>query len=108
MNSLTKPVVSRAERSLGAMEKFFYLLNQNHPNHFAMAGEVSGPTRIDQWQNALNLVAHHSPLVWSRIERDNEGVPVFRPVAHGSIPLKVMQYGASKWTDEVAAQIAQP
>lgn len=108
MNSLTEPFVHRAGRSLGAMEKFFYLLNQNHPNHFAMAAEVSGPTRIDQWQDALDLVAHHSHLVWSAIERDSNGVPVFRPVPHESVPLKVAQYGRSKWTEEVAAQIAQP
>jgi hypothetical protein len=108
MNSMTEPVVHRAGRSLGAMEKFFYLLNQNNPNHFAMAAEVSGPTRIEQWQNALDLVAQHSHLVWSTIERDRNGVPAFRPVPHGSVPLKVEQYGRSKWTEEVAAQIAQP
>jgi hypothetical protein len=108
MNSLIKPVVSRAERALSAIEKFFYLLNQNHPNHFAMVGEVSGPTRINQWKGALDRVAQHSHLVWSRIERDSAGVPVFRPVSHGSVPLKVMPYDTSKWTEEVAAQIAQP
>ncbi|MFM0513715.1 phthiocerol/phthiodiolone dimycocerosyl transferase family protein [Paraburkholderia sp. RL17-373-BIF-A] len=108
MNSLMKPVASGIERPLGAMEKFFYLLNQDHPNHFAITGEVTGPTRIDQWRNGLDLVGHHSPLVWSRIERDSGGVPVFRPSPHGSIPLKVVSYDGSGWTDEVAAQLAQP
>jgi hypothetical protein len=108
MNSLMKPVVSGTERPLGAMEKFFYLLNQNNPNHFAITGEVTGPTRIDQWQNGLDLVAHHSPLVWSRIERDRYGVPVFRSSPHGSVPLKVVLYDGARWTDEVAAQLAQP
>jgi hypothetical protein len=108
MNSLTKPILSGAERPLGTMEKLFYLLNQNHPNHFAITGEVTGPTRIDQWQNGLDLVAHHSPLVWSRIERDGDGVPVFRSSPHGSVPLKVVPYDGSRWPDEVAAQLAQP
>ena len=108
MNSLMKPVVSGTERPLGAMEKIFYLLNQNHPNHFAITGEVTGPTRIDQWQNGLNLVARHSPLVWSRIERDRNDVPVFRSSPHGSVPLKVVSYDGPRWTDEVAAQLAQP
>jgi NRPS condensation-like uncharacterized protein len=108
MNSLVEPVISRTARALGAMEKFFYLLSQSHPNHFVMAGEVSGETRVDQWQDALDLVAHHSPLVWSRIERNRDGVPMFAPVAHGAVPLQVKPYGSSHWTDEAAAQVAQP
>ncbi|MBN3762931.1 condensation protein [Burkholderia sp. Ac-20365] len=108
MNLLAEPVMIRAARSLGAMEKFFYLLNQSHPNHFAMAAEVSGVTHVEQWQNALDLVAHHSPLVWSRVERDGSGALAFAPVPHGSVPLKVVRYGSSSWTREVAAQLAQP
>jgi hypothetical protein len=100
--------MSRTARALGPIEKFFYLLNQSHPNHFVMAGDVSGRTRVDQWQDALDLVAHHSSLVWSRIERNSDGVPVFVPVPHGSVPLQVKPYGASTWTGEAAAQVAQP
>ncbi|HEY2605497.1 condensation domain-containing protein [Paraburkholderia sp. RL18-103-BIB-C] len=108
MNSLTNPVVSGIERPLGSMEKFFYLLNQDNSNHFAITGEVTGPTRIDQWQDGLDLVAHHSSVVWSRIERDSDGVPMFRSSPRGSVPLKVVSYDGSRWTDEVAAQLAQP
>ncbi|MBN3754417.1 condensation protein [Paraburkholderia sp. Tr-20389] len=108
MNSLVEPVMSRTARSLGAIEKFFYLLSQSHPNHFVMAGEVSGRTRVDQWQDALDCVAHRSPLVWSRIERDSRGAPVFAPVPHGAVPLQVKPYESTKWTDEAAAQVAQP
>ena len=108
MNSLAKSTVSLSERSLGAMEKLFYLLNGSHPNHFAMVGEVTGPTSIDQWQNGLDQVAKRSPLAWSRIELDGNGMPVFRPTPPRSIPLKVAPYDASLWTAEVAAQIAEP
>jgi len=34
MNSLMKLVVSEIERPLGAMENFFYLLNQGPPESF--------------------------------------------------------------------------
>jgi hypothetical protein len=108
MNSLTEPVVPFAERSLGAMEKIFYLVNQHHPNHFAMVGDVAGSTRIEQWQNGLNQVARHSTLVWSRIERNSDGVPAIRQAPQGSIPLKVIAYDASGWTTEVAAQLTEP
>lgn len=108
MNSLAEPIMLRTARPLGAMEKFFYLLNQSHPNHFVMAADISGPTRIDQWQDALDLVAHHSPLVWSRIDHNSDGKPVFTPVPHGSVPLKITPHSASGWRSEVAAQLAQP
>lgn len=109
MISLTESVIPPlVERPLGAIEKLFYLLNQSHPNHFAMVGEVDGPTDIEQWQNGLNQVARHSPSVWTRIERDGDGIPVFRPVPHGSIRLKVVTQDAAGWAGEVAAQIAEP
>src|ERR1700686_3357035 len=98
----------RVERSLGAMEKIFYLVNQHHSNHFAMVGEVAGPTRIEQWQNGLAQVARHSTLVWSRIERNSEGVPAFWQAPQGAIPLKVLAYDASGWTTAVAAQLTEP
>jgi Aldo/keto reductase family len=75
------------ERSLSAMEKLFYLVNQHHSNHFAMVGEVAGPTRIEQW---------HS-----------DGVPAFRQAPQGFIPMKVLAYDASGWTTEVAAQLTE-
>jgi hypothetical protein len=98
----------RTERPLGAMEKIFYLVNQHHSNHFAMVGEVAGPTRIELWQNGLDQVARHSTLVWSRIEQNSDGVPAFRQAPQGSIPLKVLAYDASGWTTEVAAHLTEP
>ncbi len=43
-------------RPLGALEKLFWLMDQNRPVHFAMAAEVGGSTRIAQWQDALDRV----------------------------------------------------
>src|SRR5258708_35133118 len=107
MNSLTEPGATLAERSLGTMEKFFYLLNQTHPNHFAMEGEIVGPTEIGQWQGRLDQAGRHSAVIWSRIERDSHDVPRFRPAPQGSIPLKVLAYN-SGWTAEAGAQMGEP
>jgi hypothetical protein len=95
-------------RPLGALEKLFWLADQNRPIHFAIAAEIEGPTRADQWQDALDRVCRQSALIWSRIVLDKHGAPVFAPVRYGSIPLLVVENALSKWTDHVASQLDQP
>src|SRR5258708_18851922 len=69
-------------RPLGALEKLFWLADQNRPTHFSIAAEVGGSTRIEQWQGALDRVCRQSPLIWSRIIPDERGAPVFTPVPY--------------------------
>jgi hypothetical protein len=95
-------------RSLGALEKLFWLVDQNCPLHFAIAAEVGGSTRIEQWQSALDRVCRQSTLIWSRIVRDDRSVPMFSPVSRGSIPLHVVENAVSAWTDYVAGELARP
>jgi NRPS condensation-like uncharacterized protein len=95
-------------RPLGALEKLFWLSDQNRPVHFAIVAEVGGSTRIDQWQDALDRVCKQSALIWSRIVPDERGVPFFTPVAHGSIPLHVVSNVTSEWTTHVAAELDHP
>ena len=95
-------------RPLGALEKMFWLADQNRPTHFAIAAEVGGSTRIEQWQDALDRVCRQSALIWSRIVPDRRGAPVFTPVACGSIPLDVVENATSEWTAHVAGQLDQP
>ena len=95
-------------RPLGALEKMFWLADQNRPTHFAIAAEVGGSTRIEQWQDALDRVCRQSALIWSRIVPDQRGAPVFTPVAYGSIPLDVVKDAMSEWTAHVAGQLDQP
>jgi NRPS condensation-like uncharacterized protein len=95
-------------RPLGALEKLFWLTDQNRPTHFAIAAEVGGSTRIEQWQDALDGVCRQLALIWSRIVPDDRGVPFFMPVACGSIPLHVVGNATSEWTAHVAAQLDQP
>src|SRR6266436_5027671 len=94
-------------RPLGALEKLFWLADQNRPTHFAIAAEVGGSTRIEQWQDALDRVCRQSALIWSRIGPDERGAPVFTPVPYGSIPLHVVENAMSEWTAHVAGQLDQ-
>ena len=89
-------------RPLGALEKLFWLADQNRPTHFAIAAEVGGSTRIEQWQDALDRVCRQSVLIWSRIGLDERDAPVFKPEPCGSIPLHVVENATSEWTVHVA------
>ena len=95
-------------RPLGALEKLMWLADQNRPMHFAIAAEVGGSTRVEQWQDALDRVCQQSELIWSRIVPGERGVPVFLSVPHGSIPLHVAENAMSEWTAHVAGQLGQP
>jgi NRPS condensation-like uncharacterized protein len=95
-------------RPLGALEKMFWLADQNRPMHFAIAAEVGGSTAIAQWQEALDRVCRQSALIWSPIVPDKRGAPVFTPVPRGSIPLHVVANAMSEWTAHVAAELNLP
>src|ERR1700741_135658 len=101
----TTPMI---RRSLGALEKLFWLIDQNRPVHFAIAAEVGGSTGIAQWQSALDRVCRQSALIWSRIVRDDRDVPMFSPVSRGSIPLHVVENAVAAWPDHVGGELARP
>jgi hypothetical protein len=105
---LDQTLATAIPRPLGALEKLFWLADQNRPTHFAIAAEIGGSTRIEQWQDALDRVCRQSALIWSRIIPEEHGGPVFMPVPHGSIPLRVVANAMSEWTAHVAAQLDQP
>src|SRR5262249_31017590 len=102
------PPASVILRPLGALEKLFWLANQDRPLHFAIAAEVGGTTLIEQWQSALDRVCRQSTLIWSRIILDERGAPVFSPVSRGSIPLLVVENAVSAWTDYLASELSRP
>src|SRR5262249_48169176 len=95
-------------RPLGALEKLFWLGDQNRPVHFAIAAQIEGATGVDQWQDALDSVCRQSALIWSRIVPDEHGSPMFAPVPRGSIPLHVVENAMSEWTAHVAGQLDHP
>jgi len=105
---LDQTLATAIPRPLGALEKLFWLADQNRPTHFAIAAEIGGSTRIEQWQDALDRVCRQSALIWSRIVPDELGTPVFTPAPPGSIPLRVVANAMSEWTVHVAAQLDQP
>jgi hypothetical protein len=49
-------------RPVGAIEKMFWLMAQNHPMHFVLIAEVVGRTERGQWQEALDNLCKQLPL----------------------------------------------
>src|SRR5258708_37987647 len=48
--TLNQAPATAIPRPLGATEKLFWRADQDRPTHFAIAAEVGGSTRIEQWR----------------------------------------------------------
>jgi hypothetical protein len=76
-------------RPLGSLEEFLWLIDQNRPVHFALAAQVQGPTTVERWRDALDLVQLRHPLLSVRIETNGNSRPHFRRETAARIPLRV-------------------
>jgi hypothetical protein len=53
----------REVRSLGAMERLFWLMDQKHPAHLTVTAEVKGFTKVQDWRDALDAVQKRHPVL---------------------------------------------
>jgi len=96
-------------RSLGGLERFFWLTDQHRPVHFAMAAHVEGRTTIPGWRAALNAVQGRHPLLSVAIETNESNAPHFRRVADARIPMRIAQAPSlASWSSEMAWELATP
>ncbi|MDQ0561307.1 hypothetical protein QO004_003100 [Rhizobium mesoamericanum] len=78
-----------ALRTLGAVEHYFWLSDQNSPKHFCMTLQVKGETTVECWRQAIEAVRLRHPLLRTTIARDALGVPSFYQ-SDASIPIKLI------------------
>jgi hypothetical protein len=106
LSTATTPAVLRP---LGALEEFLWLIDQNRPVHFALAAQVQGPTTVDGWRDALNLVQLRHPLLSVCIETSEDCRPHFRRET-APIPLRVVQgnNAAQRWESEIELELSIP
>ena len=96
-------------RPLGAFEHFFWLIDQDHPVHFALTAEIAGKTVPADWRDALHRVQLRHPLLSVRIEGTPPSVPHFRRAGAAEIPLRIVQGDpATDWEAVVAEELATP
>jgi NRPS condensation-like uncharacterized protein len=96
-------------RPLGSLEEFLWLIDQNRPVHFALAGHVQGPTALERWRDALDLIQLRHPLLSVCIEADGNQRPHFRWET-APIPLRIVHGNnvTQQWESEIELELSIP
>ena len=103
----TKP--NEEVRALGAMERLFWLIDQNHPAHLTVTAEVNGFTTVQNWRDALDGVQRCHPILSALINRNEEGQPALYRVDAVPIPLRVVDGSVQgSWELELNHEMAAP
>ena len=95
-------------RPLGAFEELFCLFDQYFPTNAAFAAEITGPTTVQQWRDALDAIQQRHPLLSACIDTTFNRVPHFRRVTGQRIPLRVVTSPSSRWQREIAEEVSEP
>jgi NRPS condensation-like uncharacterized protein len=96
-------------RALGAMERLFWFMDQNHPAHLTVTAEVKGFTTVQSWKDALDAVQRRHPVLSTSIKRNEEGQPALYQVDAAPIPLRVVDGSVQgRWELEVDREMAVP
>jgi NRPS condensation-like uncharacterized protein len=96
-------------RELGAMERLFWLMDQNHPAHLTVTAEVKGFTTVQNWRDALDAVQRRHPVLSTSIKSNEEGQPALYQVDGARIPLRIVDGGVQeRWELEVDREMAVP
>jgi NRPS condensation-like uncharacterized protein len=96
-------------RALGAMERLFWLMDQNHPAHLTVTAEVKGITNVLDWRDALDEVQKRHPVLSTSINRNKEGQPALYQGDAVPIPLRVVAGGVQGlWELELDREMALP
>lgn len=94
-------------RTLGAFEKTFWLLDQIDSKDFALAAEVEGKEPVAAWKSAIKHVQQRHPNLSVKIIMDEFKRPVTQHVDSLEIPLRVLEVDNEfKWELEVEKELA--
>lgn len=74
-------------RSLGSLERWFWLMAQNRFNHHSIATEIHGVISRSQWKHAAEQVQRRHPLLNASIVLDDQGRAQFSRASSSNIPL---------------------
>lgn len=94
-------------RTLGAFEKTFWLLDQIDSKDFALAAEVEGRESVAAWRSAINKVQKRHSNLSARIAMDEFKRPFIEHVESLIIPIRVLEVDNDfKWEHEVEKELA--
>lgn len=94
-------------RTLGAFEKTFWLLDQIDSKDFVLAAEIEGKESVEAWQQAINKVQQRHPNLSVKIVIDPYSRPVLQHVDAMPIPLRVLNVADDyRWEQEVEKELS--
>ena len=94
-------------RTLGAFEKTFWLLDLIDSKDFALAAEIEGRKTVAQWQQALYEAQQRHPNLSVRIVLDALSRPVLEHIDNMPIPLRALNVPDDyRWESEVEKELA--
>lgn len=94
-------------RTLGAFEKTFWLLDQIDSKDFALAADISGRQPLENWQKALQLVQQRHPNLSVKIGMDERSRPTLQAVEGLTIPLRMIEVEEDyRWEAEVEKELS--
>lgn len=94
-------------RTLGAFEKTFWLLDQIDSKDFALAADISGMQPLENWQKALHLVQQRHPNLSVKIGMDDQSRPTLETVGNLNIPIRMIEVEEGyRWEAEVEKELS--
>jgi len=100
-------MTKKQNRTLGAFEKTFWLLDQIDSKDFALAAEVEGKEPVSAWHSAIQQAQQRHPNLSVRIVMDEFKRPVAEHVASLQIPLRVVDADNDfRWEREVEKELS--
>jgi NRPS condensation-like uncharacterized protein len=94
-------------RTLGAFEKTFWLLDQIDSKDFALAADITGTQPLEKWQRALDVVQQRHPNLSVRIIMDELARPALQYAENMKIPLRVVHVQQDyRWEQAVEKELA--
>ena len=95
-------------RTLGAFEKTFWLLDQIDSKDFSLAADISGSAPVEKWQTALNEVQKRHPNLSVKIVMDELARPTLQHAENMIIPLRVVNVQQDyRWEQEVEKELSE-
>lgn len=95
-------------RTLGAFEKTFWLLDQIDSKDFALAAEINGVAAEETWKQAIKEAQERHPNLSVRIIMDEYSRPKLNAVAGVEIPFRILNNVDEnfRWEQEVEKELA--
>ncbi len=94
-------------RTLGAFEKTFWLLDQIDSKDFVLAAEIEGKKPVEAWRQAIDMVQLRHPNLSVKITLDEFSRPVLQHVEDLTIPLRVLTVDEDyRWEQEAEKELS--